>query len=194
MPRRVVLIQGHPDPAGGHYCHALADAYAAGAKAAGHEVRRIAAAGLDVGFVRNQADWKQPAPDAVKPAQAAVAWADHLVFVYPLWMGTMPAVLKSFLEHLSRAGFAIEVSADGKTWTRKFKGKSARIVVTMGMPALVYRWYFGAHSLKNLEQNILRFSGAGPVRSTLIGMVDAIGGEGREAWLGRMEALGRKAS
>ena len=27
MSRRIVIIQGHPDPEAGHLCHALADAY-----------------------------------------------------------------------------------------------------------------------------------------------------------------------
>lgn len=39
---RFTIVQGHPDPAGGHYGHALAQAYASGAEAAGHEVRTIA--------------------------------------------------------------------------------------------------------------------------------------------------------
>jgi putative NADPH-quinone reductase len=34
--------------------------------------------------------------------------------------------------------------------------KSARIIVTLGMPTLRYRWYFRAHSLRSLKRNILR--------------------------------------
>ncbi|HKJ88518.1 MAG TPA: flavodoxin family protein, partial [Gammaproteobacteria bacterium] len=71
------------------------------------------------------------------------------------------------------------------------KGKSARIVVTMGMPALVYRAYFRAHGLKNLERNILRFTGMRPVRASLFGLVEARSGRTRKRWLGRMERLGR---
>ena len=37
---RITIIDGHPDPNGTRYVHALADAYAAGGEAAGHEVRR----------------------------------------------------------------------------------------------------------------------------------------------------------
>jgi putative NADPH-quinone reductase len=40
MAKRIVIIQGHPDPAGGHLCHALADAYAAGARGQGTAWRR----------------------------------------------------------------------------------------------------------------------------------------------------------
>jgi len=54
MPRRITLIQGHPDPAGNHFDHALADAYAAGAARAGHPVRRIEAARLEFPLLRNQ--------------------------------------------------------------------------------------------------------------------------------------------
>ncbi len=49
-------------------------------------------------------------------------------------------------------------------------GKSACVVITMGMPAFIYRWYFGAHGLKNLKRNILGFCGVGPIKDTLIGM------------------------
>jgi putative NADPH-quinone reductase len=60
----------------------------------------------------------------------------------------------------------------------------------MGMPAFVYRWYFGAHGLKSLQRNILGFVGVRPVRSSLIGMVEAIGAKKRERWLARMYAFG----
>jgi putative NADPH-quinone reductase len=117
--------------------------------------------------------------------------ADHLVIFYPLWMGTMPALLKAFLEQVFRPGFAYSEKAEGKGWNRLLKGKSARIVVTMGMPALIYRWYFGAHSLRSLERNILGMCGIGPIRESLIGMVEG-GNARREKWLDRMYALGRK--
>jgi putative NADPH-quinone reductase len=60
----------------------------------------------------------------------------------------------------------------------------------MGMPAPVYRWYFGAHSLKNLERNILGFIGVHPIRTTLIGMVEAISDEKRAGWKRKLGELG----
>ena len=65
-------------------------------------------------------------------------------------------------------------------------------MVTMGMPALIYRWYFGAHSLKSLERNILGFVGIAPIRSTLIGMVEHPDNRRREKWLRTLEGLGQK--
>jgi putative NADPH-quinone reductase len=76
-------------------------------------------------------------------------------------------------------------------WPGLLVGKSARIVVTMGMPAFVYRWYFLAHSLRSLERNILRFCGIGPIRETLFGMVEGVSPAKRAAWLEKMRAFGR---
>lgn len=63
----------------------------------------------------------------------------------------MPAVVKAFLEQVFRRGFAFSKDAN-PLFDRKLKGRSARIVVTMGMPVFLYRWYFGAHSLKSLKR------------------------------------------
>ena len=61
----------------------------------------------------------------------------------------------------------------------------------MGMPALVYRWYFGAHSLKNLERNILAFCGIAPIRETIVGSVETMGRAKGRRWIERLERLGR---
>jgi len=55
----------------------------------------------------------------------------------------------------------------------------------MGMPALIYRWYFRAHGVRGLERSVLRFAGMKPVRETLLGTVDAVGDSKRRAWLDR---------
>jgi putative NADPH-quinone reductase len=193
MAGKIVIIDGHPDPRPERYCHALAQAYAEGAEAEGHSVRRIVLAQTDVAFLRSQEEWRthEPAP-GVREAQEAIGWADHLVIVYPLWLGSMPAMLKAFFEQAFRPGFAVKpetVSLRPGLLT----GKSVRIVVTMGMPGWVYRYFFFAHSLRSLERNILKFAGLGPIRQTIIGSVEAIGDGERKAWLDRMRRLGRSA-
>lgn len=191
MARRILIIQGHPDPAGGHFGHALADAYAEGAEAGGHDTRRLAVAELEFPLLKSRNDWTEgPAPPAIAAAQDEIAWADHLVIIYPLWLGALPAVLKGFLEQVMRPGFALDYGSGG--WPKKLlKNKSARIVVTMGMPALAYRFLYRAHSLKSLERNILKFCGVKPVRETLIGMVEG-SAKHREKWLSKMREMGRK--
>ena len=192
MAKRIAIIQGHPDPSTTHFCHALAETYEAAAGKAGHEVRRITVAALDFPVLQTKAEFDAgtPPPD-IAQCQSDIAWADHLVVIYPLWLGTMPALLKGFLEQVYRPGFAFE-ARPGQRWARGLRGRSARIVVTMGMPAFVYRWYFGAHSLKSLERNVLRFVGIKPVRTTVIGSVESSAAK-RAQWLEKMRAYGAAA-
>lgn len=194
MARHIVIIQGHPDSTRPHFGHALADAYAKGAEAAGHEVERLEVAALDLPPLHSKAEWEAEAPPAVKVAQDAIWRADHIVILYPMWLGTMPALLKAFLEQVMRPGFAINPTSGPATWRKMLSGRSARIVVTMGMPGFFYRWVFRAHSLKSLERNILKFVGFKPVRASVVGMVESPKAAGRERWLRRMDALGRAAA
>jgi len=191
VSKRIVIIQGHPDSSKSHYCHALAEAYASGAEEAGHEVRTIRVADVDFPLLHTYEEfYEQDAPSVIQPCQDDVRWADHIVIVYPLWMGDMPALLKGFFEQLFRPGLAMQANEDGKSFTKLLKGKSARIIVTMGMPAFFYRWYFRAHSLKSLEQNILKFSGIKPVRESLIGLVES-NERHRQRWLKKITSQGK---
>ena len=192
MAKRILVIQGHPDPAGGHFCHALGDTYASSAAGAGHDIRTTAVAGLDFPLVRNAAQWEaEPPPPSIAQAQELLGWARHLVIVFPLWLGDMPALLKGFFEQTMRPGFAIARARPGRLGPKLLKGRSARIVVTMGMPALFYRVYYRSHSVKSLKRNVLEFCGISPVRTSLIGMVEAEGR--RKQWLAALAKLGAGA-
>jgi putative NADPH-quinone reductase len=190
MSKRIAIIDGHPDPDPARFVHALADAYAAGAAGAGHEVRRITVAQLDFPLLRSREEWEHhSAPASLSVAVEAIAWADHLLLLYPLWLGDVPALFKGFLEQIARPGTAFRYREKGmpeKLWAEK----TARVVVTMGMPGLFYRLFYRAHSLKSLERNILKFVGIGPVTSTVIGTVEG-SAEQRGEWLEKMRAHGR---
>ncbi len=194
-PMRILLIQGHPDALAPHLCHSLSQAYAEGAMVAGHVVRQVDVAAIDFALLRSQHEWELGLlPASLKPAQADIGWAQHIVLFFPLWLGDMPALLKGFLEQVARPGFAFSTEG-GNTFGRKgLTGRSARVVVTMGMPALVYRLYFRAHSVKSLERNILGFVGIAPVNETLVGHVEQLGGAGVAKWKARMRVLGAKAA
>ena len=192
--RRILIIQGHPDSDSDHFCHALGDRYDAGARAAGHEVRRVDVARLDFPILRSKKEWDAGTlPPALAAVQRDIAWANHLVLIFPLWLGDMPALVKGFLEQVARPGFAVgEPLKNGGV--KLLRGRSARVVVTMGMPALLYRWYFGAHAIRSLERNILRFAGVAPVRRSLIGLVEDKDASRRTRWLAALERLGAKGA
>ena len=188
---RIVVILGHPRPE--TYCEALAEAYATGARSAAHQVEVLKIAQMQFDPILREAYVReQPLERDLADAHRAIMAADHLVIVFPLWLGGMPALLKGFLERILQPDLIAPHRA-GK-FVQLLKGKSARVIMTMGMPGLVYRWWYGAHALQALKRNILEFMGVTPVKSTLFGMIEAVGAEKRRQWLDEVEALGRDAA
>ncbi len=192
MNRTVCVLQGHPHGEGKHLCHAIADAYADGAKSAGAKIKRIDLGAMDIPMLRDPADFGKPPIESVVAAQQAIKASQHLVVVYPLWLGTMPAVVKAFFEQLCRNKFAIEADAKGGWPRQMLKGKSARVIVTMGMPAAAYKLMFGAHGVRGFESSILGMGGIKPIRETLIGGVGDLSRNKSEALLARMRKLGKE--
>jgi putative NADPH-quinone reductase len=199
MASRILIVQGHPDTRRAHLCHALAQSYADGATAAGHGVEVVEPARLTFPLLSSPAEWRHgcPPPQLVA-AQESIRRADHLVFVYPLWLGDMPAVLKGFLEQVARPGFGV----DDAGWTPAgtgspkhglLRGRSARVVVSTAMAAPLYRWIYGAHSIKLMRRHILGPAGITPMRSTVVGSAAAMRPELVERWRERLHRLGQRA-
>jgi putative NADPH-quinone reductase len=194
MSKRVLIIVGHPDASEPHYCHALARAYEEGAAKAGHEVRVIDVGRLEFPVLRQPREFENgDAPPAIRAAQQDILWAEHLLIVYPLWLGTLPALLKAFFEQTFRYGFALAGGAARGTSRRLLAGRSARVVVTMGMPAILYRWLFRAHGLRSLEKGILWMAGIRTRRARLIGLVEGRGAAWRRRQLDALREMGRHA-
>ena len=191
---RILIVQGHPDTTQPHLCHALADHYREGAESAGHDVHQISIAALDFPLLKSQQEWQHEAlPPTLEAAQQEFKWAQHLVLIFPLWLGGMPALVKGFLEQVARPGFAFQYQDNNPLGKKGLTGRSARIIVTMGMPALVYRHFFRAHSVKALERNILGFVGFTPIRETLVGSVETMSDKTRQAWFRKLLELGKIA-
>lgn len=191
LPSRIVIIQGHPDPQDHHFAHALARAYESGAAVAGRDVRTIVVAHLAFPTLTCAADLQKTPPQSIREAQDAIGWANHLVIVFPLWLGTLPAVLKGFLEQVLRPGFATSRMEPGTRWKKGLTGRSARVIVTMGMPAPVFRWFYGADGVRVVERGILGLCGIRPVRRSLIGSVGRSASR-RAQWLRTVHDLGRR--
>lgn len=189
---KILIVQGHPDAANPHFCHALEDQYAESAVAHGHSVKRVNVGALEVPLLSSKAEWTDPPRiEFIHEAQKAIKDADHIVFIYPLWLGTMPAQLKAWLEQVLRKEFAFTM--DKKGWHAKLGGRSARIIVTMGMPSAAYRWYFFAHSLRSFDRQILRFCGIKPVRWSIFGSAEDPTGKHQKSYLEKTARNGASA-
>jgi putative NADPH-quinone reductase len=196
MGKRILIVIGHPDSNPGRFCRALAASYSDGAISAGHFVEHIDISQLDFPLLRSANDFRLgDTPDALRHAAEAVGNAQHLVFVFPLWLGTMPALLKGFLEQILRPGMAFAYSGGqiGVSETL-LDGRSARLVVTMGSPSPFRRFLDYAHGLSGMHSHILRFAGIGPVRHTMLGLVGEVDQQQRAKWLRKMRRLGARAA
>lgn len=172
MPKRILVINGHPDTRPERFCSALTDAYMDGSVKAGHNVRRIDVGALSFPLLVRFEDFQLPSEiDDIRKAQEDIGWAEHLVFIHPLWLGAAPAMLKGFVERVACGGFAFDSGTAGNP-KRALVGKSARIIVTMGMPALAYRIAFGAFGIRAFARGILRLAGVWPVRTTYFGGIE----------------------
>jgi len=191
--KTIVIIDGHVDGATEHYGHELVQAYATGARKAGHLVHVIEVARLEFPLLRNAADFETGSlPEAIRTAQESLQQADHILIVFPLWLGSMPAILKGFLEQLLRPSFAVTHVTYGLP-TESLSGKSAHVIVTIGLPWLLDRWTYRANGLKSFERNILSFSGIKSVRATVIGMSGSPNLGRHLKWLKRMNLFGAAA-
>lgn len=194
--RNITLIIGHPRP--GSFNHGLADAYAASARASGADVRVIDLATTE--FDLSTADLNElqvAGPDDLDRLGPAIAvmvrdvlWADHLVFVHPVWWGTYPAVLKGFIDRVFVSGIVFKYRARGQGWDRLLKGKTARLVYTMDAPGWFNRIKYRRASEQSLRNPLLWYCGVKTIGATAFSPVRGSTQERRERWLENAASLG----
>ena len=182
MGKRVAVIVGHP--AADSWCGALADSYAAAARSGGHEVRMVHLAQLDfdpslhAGYRQIQA----LEPDLLA-AQATLAWAEHLVIAYPIWWGSVPALLKGFLDRILLPGFAFKYRP-GKAFPEQLlRGRSAQLLVSMDTPPWYFRWVYRMPGVVQLKKTTLEFCGIAPVKVAAFGPLISSSSAQRASWL-----------
>jgi putative NADPH-quinone reductase len=194
MSHRILIINGHPDPTGSHFVHELADFYRQGAKEGGHAVRLLRVGALRFPLLRNSKAYVSgKTPKSIQAAQKSIAWADHIVVLYPLWLGTVPAKLKGFLEQVLRPGFAFAERGPGRSPKRLLTGRSARIVVTRGMPELFDAVDRSPRSIRGIASDVLGLCGVRPVRTMVIGGADTLTAPERDKAHYDMRTLGAQA-
>jgi putative NADPH-quinone reductase len=195
MPAPVLLVTLHPDAAS--FNTALADAYAAGAAAAGHAVLRHDLAAMrfdpDFGFAAYR-DSKPLEPDLTR-FQADLLAASHIVLVAPMWWGGLPARAKGLFDRVLLPGFAFDPRQRRMGLPKPLlTGRSARLVLTSDSPGWYFRLAHGAALRRQVEGQILRFCGIRPAGFTHFSPVQHSTPERRAAWLDQMRALGRQAA
>jgi len=189
MQKRITIINGHPNSES--FNRAIADAYKMGALANGAEVKEINIHALD--FDSNlQFGYKQvmPLETDLLTAMEAIKWANHLVWIHPVWWGGLPAKMKGFIDRTFLPGITFKYKKDSIWWDKLLKGKSARIITTMDQPGWYYSLFYGKPSINQLKKSTLQFCGVSPVKVTTIGPIRNTDATRKSIFLKKVTALG----
>lgn len=188
---KTLVILGHPDAES--FCGALCDAFCKGAAVAGAKVRttRVGDLKFDPVLWKGYQEIQPLEPDLVK-FQQDVLWAEHLVFVYPTWWGTMPALMKGLLDRSLLPGFGFRFRENSPFWDKLLTGRTAQLLVTMDTPPWYYRWIYRSPGHHEMKRTILGFCGIKVKRITEFSPIKRSAEEKRHQWLKQAEALGKK--
>lgn len=189
--RNILIINGHPDKES--FCTALAESYRQGAELSGSTCKLINLFDMDFNPILTYGYRKISVlePDLVKAQQDIVA-ANHLVFVYPTWWGTYPALLKGYFDRVFLPGFAFKYHESGPFWDKLLKGKTARLITTMDSPKWYYFLMYRSPGHNSMKRAILEFCGVKPVKITSFGPIKSSDDKKRKKWLGEVHELGKR--
>lgn len=191
--KKICLIYCHPNP--DSLNAAIADAYERGAIAGGHSVRRLNLYEMefDPSVVFTGAGKQQPLEPDLAAAQETIAWAEHVVFVFPTWWGGVPARLKGFFDRTFLEEWAYRYEDPKSLLPKKLlAGRSAHLLYTMNTPPLLFQLVIGDPIWRSLKLGTLGFVGLAPVRRTVFGPVKKSTDAQRQRWLAAVEAGGRR--
>lgn len=189
--KKIAIINGHPNK--DSFSFGIAEAYKAGAVETGAEVKEIVIRDLNFNLNLQFGYQKRMElePDLLK-AWEIIQWADHLVWVHPVWWGGFPALMKGFIDRLFLPGMAYKFRENSVWWDKLLKGKTAHILTTLDQPGWYYRLFFGRPSVNQLRKSILEYCGVKPVKLTYIGIIRNSKDEQRAQWLRKVKELGKK--
>lgn len=191
MSKKILIINGHPNTASFNF--GLVEAYKKGALSSGATVKELVIANLDFnpnlqfGYQKRT----ELEPDLLE-AWEKIQWADHLVWIHPVWWGGLPAITKGFIDRLFLPGFAFQYRENSHFWDKLLKGKTAHIITTLDQPGFFYRLVFRRPSVNQLKRSVLQFCGVRPVKVNYIGIVRNSTPEMRNNWLQKVENWGSK--
>lgn len=189
--KNILVIFGHP--VNNTFADSLKNTYVLAAQHTGATVKELVLRELDfeINFREGYRGSQELEPD-LKHAQELISWADHLVFFYPNWWATYPALLKGFIDRTFLPGFAFKYRKNNPIPEKLLTGKTARLVVTMDAPP----WYYYLHNFAPghhaMRKGVLHFCGIKPVRISSIGPIRASSERKREKWIKLMEKIGTK--
>jgi putative NADPH-quinone reductase len=189
--KNILIINCHPNKESFNF--GIAEAYKKGALTSGADIKEIVIKdlvfnpNLQFGYQKRT----ELEPDLLD-AWEKIKWADHLVWVHPVWWGGLPAVTKGFIDRLFLPGFAFQYRENSVWWDKLLAGRTAHIITTLDQSSWYYWFAFGRPSVNQLKKSTLEFCGIKPVKVTYVGVIKTATDETRNKWLIEIEKMGKK--
>ena len=185
---RILVINANPNK--DSFGVALSAAYAEGAREAGAQVEVIDLVDLDFDpILRAGFGGEQALEPDLERAQRAIERADHVVVEFPVWWGSMPALLRGFVDRTFLPGWAFR-NTGGALPEGLLAGRTARLVSTMDSPSWWYWFKHGRAAHRSLVDATLNYVGIKKVSETTIYALRTLEAPARQSWLEKVGALG----
>jgi NAD(P)H dehydrogenase (quinone) len=188
--KNILIINCHPNKESFNF--GIAEAYKKGALQRETNVKEIIITdlkfnpSLQFGYQKRT----ELEPDLLD-AWEKIKWADHLVWVCPVWWGGLPAIAKGFIDRIFLPGFAFQYRENSAWWDKLLNGKTAHIITTLDQPSWYYWFAYGRPSINQLKKATLEFCGIKPVKVSYFGVIKTATEETRNKWLIEIEKMGR---
>lgn len=188
--KKILLINGHPGEKS--LSSELLRAYLSGAKKQGADVQELHLRELKFDPILHEGYKKiQKLEPDLERAQELIKWAEHVVIFAPIWWSSVPALLRGFVDRVFLPSFAFKYQTDAK-WDKLLKGRTARLVLTSGAPAIFYRVIMRAPVDVSLGYGTLKFCGFKTLPTVLVGRAEKLKEKAKQKWLDKLNHLGQK--
>ncbi len=185
MSKNIVVILGNTDD--DSFCASIAAEYVDSAKAAGNQVRYFKLGDVEFDPVlRKGYKKRQELEPGLIEIKDAINWSNHIVLIYPIWWGSIPAILKGMIDRVFLPGFAFKYRENSQFWDKLLKGRSAHAITTMDTPPWYFKWVYCSPAHYQMRKTILEFSGIKPVKITSFGPLRYSTESKREKWLAKV--------
>lgn len=193
MTRKIFIWVAHPKSSS--LCSALADAYEAGAKSRGAQVRRMDLAQMtfDPRFSGYGPDAPALEPDLLS-WQENIAWADHIMILHPYWWGAMPTLAKAVIDRALTPGFGFKYHDRGVKWDKLLVGRTADAIITSDTPPFLDTLLYRKPARRVLKNQILGFCGIKLRYLRQFGSVKLANPEKISAWINKAQNMGQTAA
>lgn len=189
------LLVVHAHPVAESFNAALARTVVETARDRGHDVRLIDlhAEGFDpVMSAEERRTYHDPGPPPaeLQPHIEALQWAEGLIFVYPTWWYSQPAILKGWFDRVWRPGITFTMPTPTEAMRPALTNvRLIGVVTTLGSPWWFWTWLIGAPGRKIILRG-LRFCTAPRTRTFWMGLheMDTTSEAGRQRYVDRVRA------